>query len=89
MKLSVAAFGKLPPHLLAHDVSAAAVSCHFGPQSSEAEVPPGSLPLGLLLCSKRWFSLHHSKTQPSYFGPDPEWPVFVFIYFCVFWSGER
>lgn len=47
--LSVAAFGKLPPHLLVHDVCAAAVSCHFGPQSSGAEVPPGSLPPGLPL----------------------------------------
>lgn len=43
-ELSVAALGKLPPHLLVHDVGAAAISCHFGPQSSGAEVPPGSLP---------------------------------------------
>lgn len=38
---------KLPPHLRGHDVRAPAVSCHFGPQSSGAEVPPGSLPPSL------------------------------------------
>lgn len=81
MKLSVAAFGKLLPHLLAHDVSAAAVSCHFGPQSSEAEVPLGSLPL----CSERddfFFTL--LQDRPSCFAPDLKWPVFRFHLFLCF-----
>lgn len=67
--LSVAALGKLPPHLLVHVVCAAAVSCHFGPQSSGAEVLSGSLPpfvprkLACLSTALKWSSF--PLLQPS------------------------
>lgn len=89
-KSEIKYFGKLPPHLLAHDVSAAAVSCHFGPQSSEAEVPPGSLPLSLLLCSKRWFSLHCSKADATLlFCAWPQMACFCFPLFLCVLFGRR
>lgn len=34
-----AALGKLPPHLLVHDVTDAAVSCRLGPQSRTSSPP--------------------------------------------------
>lgn len=51
--LSVATLGKLPPHLLIHDVCVAAVSCHFGQQSSGAEVSSASMPSGLLFIPRK------------------------------------
>lgn len=88
-KSEIKYFGKLPPHLLAHDVSAAAVSCHFGPQSSEAEVAPGS-PLSLLLCSKTWFSLHCSKMHSTLlFCAWPRMAHFCFPLFLCILFGRR
>lgn len=66
---SAAALGKLPPHLLVHDVCAAAVSCHFGPQSSGAEVPPGSLPFCLPFQSRELACL--STTVKCAYPPHP------------------
>lgn len=88
-KSEIKYFGKLPPHLLAHDVSAqpsAVILDHS--QVKQRYLPAPCLSASFCARSDGFLYTAPGRMQPSCFVPDLKWPVFVFLYFCVFCSGE-